>query len=94
MAYVDFDDTYRISGQNRDGEASAGGTIHEFAAHKRDWQLGDPTWKVNKGKNVIGAINYLASMGMNSVYFLTMNINGDGKDVWPYTSPEFLTALM
>jgi hypothetical protein len=23
---------------------------------------------------------------MNSVYFLTMNVNGDGKDVWPWTS--------
>jgi hypothetical protein len=35
---------------------------------------------------MIGALNYLASKGMNSVYFLTMNINGDGKDVWPYTN--------
>lgn len=25
---------------------------------------------------------------MNAVYFLTMNIKGDGKDVWPYTSPD------
>ena len=37
---------------------------------------------------MIGALNYLASKGMNSVYFLTMNIEGDGKDVYPYTSYE------
>lgn len=34
---------------------------------------------------MIGALNYLASKGMNSVYFLTFNILGDGEDVWPYT---------
>ncbi|MCK5103081.1 MAG: DUF5060 domain-containing protein, partial [Cyclobacteriaceae bacterium] len=37
-------------------------------------------------KSLIGAMNYLTSKGMNSVYFLTLNIDGDGKDVWPYTS--------
>jgi hypothetical protein len=25
---------------------------------------------------------------MNSVYFLTMNVKGDGKDVWPWTSSD------
>ncbi|MHC4506142.1 MAG: InlB B-repeat-containing protein, partial [Planctomycetota bacterium] len=30
---------------------------------------------------------YLSSKGMNSVYHLTMNVKGDGKDVWPWTSP-------
>jgi hypothetical protein len=34
---------------------------------------------------MIGALNYLQSKGVNSVYMLTMNILGDGKDVWPYT---------
>jgi len=34
---------------------------------------------------MIGALNYLQSAGVNSVYMLTMNIIGDGKDVWPYT---------
>jgi hypothetical protein len=34
---------------------------------------------------MIGALNYLASEDMNSVYFLTMNILGDGDDTWPYT---------
>ena len=38
-----------------------------------------------RGKNIIGALNYLASKGMNSVYMLTMNVMGDGDDVWPWT---------
>jgi hypothetical protein len=38
-----------------------------------------------QGKNIIGALNYLASKGMNSVYMLTMNVMGDGDDVWPWT---------
>lgn len=58
---------------------------HKFEAHQKDWKTGDPTWQDGKGKNMIGALNYLASKGMNAVYFLTMNVHGDGKDVWPWT---------
>ncbi|MEL7146305.1 MAG: DUF5060 domain-containing protein, partial [Bacteroidota bacterium] len=93
LGYEDFDGTYRMKSQNRDGEASVNNDLHQFAAHQVDWQLGDPTWKDGKGKSLIGAINYLASKGMNSVYFLTMNIGGDGKDVWPYHSPEDFTRF-
>ncbi len=57
---------------------------HKYEAHAGDWKQGDPTWQNGKGKNIIGALNYLASKGMNSVYFLTMNVQGDGKDVWPW----------
>lgn len=59
---------------------------HKFEAHAKDFKEGDPTWQNGKGKNIIGALNYLASKGMNSVYFLTMNVQGDGKDVWPWTN--------
>ncbi|MFI8605042.1 DUF5060 domain-containing protein [Cellulophaga baltica] len=58
---------------------------HEYAPHANDWKSGDPTWQNGKGKNIIGALSYLASKGMNSVFFLTMNVQGDGKDVWPWT---------
>jgi hypothetical protein len=34
---------------------------------------------------MIGALNYLNSVGVNSAYMLTLNILGDGKDVWPFT---------
>ncbi|MGB5437469.1 MAG: putative collagen-binding domain-containing protein, partial [Maribacter sp.] len=41
----------------------------------------------------IGALNYLASKGMNVAYFLTLNIKGDGKDVWPYADPNDFTRF-
>ncbi len=57
---------------------------HLYAPHAADWQAGDVDWKDGEGKNIVGALNYLASKGMNSVYFLTMNVAGDGDDVWPW----------
>ncbi|WP_299435520.1 DUF5060 domain-containing protein [uncultured Aquimarina sp.] len=59
---------------------------HKYQPHENDWNQGDPTWQKDKGKNIIGALNYLASKGMNSVYFLIMNVQGDGKDVWPWNN--------
>jgi Domain of unknown function (DUF5060)/Putative collagen-binding domain of a collagenase len=59
---------------------------HKYQPHTSDWKDNDPVWQGSKGKNIIGALNYLADKGINSVYFLTMNVNGDGKDVWPWTS--------
>jgi len=57
---------------------------HRYAAHVEDWRKGDPDWGDGKGRGIIGALNYLAKQHVNSVYFLTMNIGGDGKDVWPW----------
>ncbi|HOJ31942.1 MAG TPA: DUF5060 domain-containing protein [Candidatus Hydrogenedentes bacterium] len=71
LAFVDFDQTP---------------PSHHYEPHAGDWRWGDPLWGDNKGKNIIGALNYLAGQGMNSVYFLTMNVKGDGKDVWMWTS--------
>jgi hypothetical protein len=90
LAYADFDGTYRISANAREGEAQAEKPIHTFAPHRADWRPNDPTWRDGRGKGIIGAINYLADAGMNSVYFLSMNIGGDGKDVWPYLDPQSL----
>jgi CubicO group peptidase (beta-lactamase class C family) len=62
---------------------------HNYAAHVEDWRPGDADWGDRKGRGIIGAINYLASRHVNSVYFLTMNIGGDGGDVWPWVgSPK------
>ncbi|MCK5443352.1 MAG: DUF5060 domain-containing protein [Maribacter sp.] len=88
LAYADFDGTYRMTTSNKDGEASTTEKIHTYAPHLNDWQEGDPTWKNGKGKSLIGALNYLSSKEMNVVYFLAMNIKGDGKDVWPYRDPK------
>ena len=85
LAYADFDGTRstRRTGDRRQGEADGAG-LHSYAPHVRDWSEGDPSWGDGRGKGIIGALNYLASEGVNSVYFLTMNVQGDGRDVWPW----------
>ena len=93
LAYRDFDGTYRMQASSRDGEASTTTEVHHYNDHIRDWLPGDPSWQQGKGKSIIGAINYLASKGMNVVYFLVNNINGDGKDVWPYVKPDDFTRF-
>jgi len=86
LAYIDFDQTYRYGNKSivREGEANPKESCHRYETHIKDWKAGDPTWLGGKGKGIIGALNYLASNGVNSQYMLTMNIQGDGKDVWPY----------
>jgi hypothetical protein len=88
LAYADFDGTFDTAPLKREGEAIGGEFIHRYEPHVPDWRQGDPTWQDGKGKGMIGALNYLASKGMNSVYFITYNIDGgDGKDVWPWIDP-------
>lgn len=83
LAYFEFDGTYDTAGLAREGEAKGEKFIHHYVPHAGDWRAGDPSWQGGKGKNIIGALNYLASKGMNSVYFVTYNLDGgDGKDVW------------
>ncbi len=89
LAYADFDDTFDVSELKWEGEAAGARFLHRYQPHVEDWRPGDPTWKSGKGKGIIGALNYLASKGMNSVYFLTYNLDGgDGKDVWMWTHPR------
>jgi hypothetical protein len=85
LGYKDFDGTY-YGGNNghRQGEDTPNMGLHAYQEHEQDWHEGDPVWQGDKGKGIIGALNYLSSKGMNSVYFLTLNILGDGEDVWPY----------
>lgn len=86
LAYHEFDGTgYGGDHQTRMGEDSPNADLHTYSPHIRDWTQGDPLWQNGKGKGIIGAVNYLASKGMNSIYFLTMNVLGDGDDVWPWT---------
>lgn len=82
FAFFEFDDTVDHGGaKNRlpDG-------LHHYEPHVRDWKPGDPIWKGSKGKGIIGALNYLAGKGMNTFYTLTMNIDGDGQEIYPWTS--------
>jgi PelA/Pel-15E family pectate lyase len=58
---------------------------HRYKDHEADWRPGDPDWGNGRGRGIIGALNYLARQHVNSIYFLTMNVGGDGKDVWPWS---------
>lgn len=41
-------------------------------------------WQKTKGKNLLGAINYLAEEGLNVFSFLTLNVYGDDRNVFPH----------
>jgi len=77
LAYRDFDGDFKNDGQKDN-------LIKDWAPHIKDWKPGDPTWQNGKGKGMIGAINYLASKGMNVFSFIPMNIGGDDRNVFPY----------
>ncbi|GAA4281728.1 hypothetical protein GCM10022260_21490 [Gaetbulibacter aestuarii] len=64
-------------------------TFTEVAAYQDG---SDPTWAGGKGTEIMGAVNYLASQGMNVQYFLTMNIEGDGKEAFPFPSNTEYTS--
>lgn len=86
LGYADFDGTRREGLKAaRPGESKPTTQLHRYEPHVGDWRPGDPVWRGDRGKGIVGAMNYLASEGMNSCYLITMNIGGDGKDVWPYT---------
>ncbi len=77
LAYDQFDGSFQNDGHKDD-------LVKTWEAHRQDWNEGDPMWKDGKGKEIVGAINYLASKGMNAFSFLTMNIAGDDQNVFPY----------
>ncbi|MFC2113029.1 DUF5060 domain-containing protein, partial [Bacteroidota bacterium] len=78
LAYEEFDGSFINDGHNDH-------MIKKWEAHEKHWKEGDPTWKDGKGKDIIGAVNYLASKGMNAFSFLTLSVEGDDKNVFMYT---------
>lgn len=68
------------------------GFLHDFAAHRNDWRESDPLFShASTGadsRGLIGALNYLGDQGVNSVYFLPMNLGGDGQETYPYVGAE------
>ena len=86
LAYADFDGTFHNDGHGitrADTEVADEG-VKTWEPHVKDWKPGDPTWGDGRGKGLIGAVNYLASKGLNAFSFLTLNIEGDDKNVFPY----------
>lgn len=62
--------------------------LHRYEPHVQDWRPGDPDWTANgsfnQGRGIIGALNFISSTGVNSMYMLLMNLGGDGKDTHPF----------
>ncbi|WP_374687137.1 DUF5060 domain-containing protein [Promineifilum sp.] len=69
------------------------GFLHRYTPHVDDWRTGDPTLPgmIDEGRGIIGALNYLSAQGVNSIYFLPMNLGGDGADTYPFLSPTDTT---
>lgn len=76
LGYRDFDGTVAMKEKRV--------PLKTWAPHIKDWRDGDPTWQHDKGKGLIGAINYLSGTGCNVFSFLTYNAGGDGDNVWPF----------
>ncbi len=74
---------------NTDNPASNFAT---FAGHADEWNEGDPTWGAGRGKEIIGAINYLESVKVNGIYTMIFNaaLNngiGDHGAAFPWLEP-------
>lgn len=79
LAYADFDGTVALK---------PAVPLHTYTPHVQDWKTADPTWKGDKGKGLIGALNYLAGKGVNAISFLPYNAGGDGDNIWPFVSRD------
>lgn len=68
------------------------GNLHTFAPHAGDWRPGDPLFVGRdhgvSSKGLIGAMNYLASVGINALHVMPMNLGGDGQDAFPFLAPD------
>jgi hypothetical protein len=78
LAYRDFDGITTGNPQRA--------PLKDWQPHVKDWREGDPSWREGRGRGLIGAINYIASQGCNSISFLPYNAGGDGDNVWPFVS--------
>ncbi|NOT32295.1 MAG: DUF5060 domain-containing protein [Planctomycetes bacterium] len=84
---------YQFDGTSSSGNSCLSGPdfLHHYQPHAADYG-GDAIDQAHtfgpaqKGKNILGAINYLASQGVNALYFITNTHLGDGKDVWPWVT--------
>ncbi|WP_345192470.1 DUF5060 domain-containing protein [Algibacter agarivorans] len=75
LAYTDFDVSTNALGFQK-----------TWVPHAKDFDdSATPfVWQENKGKNLLGAINYLASEELNVFSFLTFNVDGDDRNIFPH----------
>jgi hypothetical protein len=68
------------------------GVLHSYEAHIGDWKPGDPLFVGSDhgidSKGIIGGLNYLSDVGVNSLFTLLLNLGGDGQDVHPFLGPS------
>ena len=76
LGYEDFDNTHTLKKDKV--------PLKKYEPHLKDWEKGDPVWHGDRGKGLIGALNYLAEVGVNSISFIPYNAGGDGDNVWPF----------
>ncbi|WP_395340233.1 DUF5060 domain-containing protein [Ningiella sp. W23] len=79
LAYNDFDGTTNVAKRRK-----------SWSPHLQDYNdaLQAYTWQDGKGKALLGAINYLHEEGLNSISFLTFNVDGDDRNVFPHLIRE------
>lgn len=75
FAYTDFDATPNVFDLEKEWEPHA----NDFPIKAEAF-----TWQNGKGKNLLGAIHYLKTEGLNVFSFLTFNIDGDERNVFPH----------
>lgn len=75
LGYTDFDASTDVFDLRKDWEP-----------HAKDFQEAATPflWKGDKGKNLLGAIHYLASEELNVFSFLTFNVDGDDRNIIPH----------
>lgn len=75
LAYTDFDATPDVFDLRKN-----------WNPHRKDYmeEAQNYLWQGEKGKNLMGAIHYLASEGLNAFSFLTFNVDGDDRNVFPH----------
>jgi len=77
LAYYEMDNTPNV-----------GNRLKKWADHAQDYNKDAESylWGADKqkGKNILGAINYLDTKGLNSFSFLTFNVDGDDRNVFPH----------
>ncbi|MEM9351498.1 MAG: DUF5060 domain-containing protein [Planctomycetota bacterium] len=103
LAFRGFDNTQTKGGPN--SLPGREGILHDYAPHSGDYQPGDPAWDTpdfdygntlaqgGDGRNILGAANYLQSVGVNSIYFMVNNVGGDGKDAHPFAAVSTTSQL-
>lgn len=74
LGYADFDASTNVFDLRKTWDAHAA----DFQADAEAF-----TWQEGKGKNLLGAIHYLASEGLNVFSFLTFNVDGDDRNIIP-----------